>query len=267
MAIETFDSKDINSAFYVDKNGVSTRLIKIYAKIGTGLPQLFWASGNIIEIDFTYYKDYWGTNETTEKWTLTSDTKWEEICKADKLRFYYTDDGAMVFCPSVSTVSKSDFEAMNGYNLFSYIDNGATITYVTDRISYWIVYTVEGNNDYHDVFKDDTILQDVNYVLLPRVRVEDGMYDKIVRVKLGNNEIEVKETTIGLFVCQENGLYRIIADSDNAYLGYMLDSDNVDGNGTNSFEVELTANDNLQIICSTQDFSSETYNLLIEKVE
>lgn len=271
MATETYNKNDIEEAYFV-RNGVKSILRTIYCKFGTDLPQVWWTSDKVMEVSFTYCKGFWGDKETTETWYVTENTTWAEICESDNVRFFDVN-GTMAFTPSSITIDKKDIEdteAMYGmtleeyleYSGVSYVDNGATITYATDRISYWILC------DGQEVNVNDKFVKGASYSLLPRVR--DVGFDEvpIQRVEIGNNQIEVEETTIALFVVRETGKYRISAESENAFISYMLnESDEEESIETNEFEIDLKKYDSLKVMCSTQNFESDTYNLRIEKIE
>lgn len=271
--VETYNSEDIERVFF-ERDGVRTEVYTIYFKeTATALPQAWWSGKKIIEVTFTYCTDYWGENETTETWRVEENTTWEELIKTDPLRFG-TFVNSVIFSPSISTtnddeegiklgITRADFfrELALVPNI-PYQDNGTSITYCTDRISYFIA------SEDGEVKPTDVVQEGAHYFLVPRVKGFEEENVPIQRVFVGDNKVEIEESTIALFVCRENGKYRVQAQSDNAYIEYMLD--NVEETyevENNEFEIELTNNDNLKIICSTQDYSSGSYNLRIEKIE
>lgn len=276
MATETYNKNDFEEAYFVRDN-VRTLLRTIYCKFGTDLPQVWWSSDKIMEVEFTYVTDFWGGNEKTETWYVTENTTWAEICESDKVRFFDVN-GNMAFTPSSITIEKKDVKEGTGANFedtyqmtleeflkannIDYVDNGATITYATDRISYWIL--CNGN----EINVNDKFVKGAAYTLIPRVKDVGINEIPIQKVDLGNNEIEIEETTIALFAVKENGKYRITAESENAFISYMLnESDEEESIETNELEIDLKKYDSLKIMCSTQDFESDTYNLRIEKIE
>lgn len=274
--IERYDKNNIAQAFF-ERDGTRTELRTIYFKGSkTALPQAWWSGKKIIEVTFTYYTDYWGEDETTETWKVEENTTWADLIKTDTVRFFIDDGGGVLFSPSVKTTDENNpqfmetradfFRELETVPNIPYQDNGTSITYCTDRVSYFISHYV--NEVSTEVKSTDVIIEGEHYFLTPRVKGFEEEEVSIQRVFVGNNKIEIEENTIALFVCREDGKYRIQAQSDNAYLEYMID--NVEETyevENNEFELDLTSNDNLQIICSTQDYSSDSYNLRIEKIE
>lgn len=232
---------------YAEHNGVSTKLKRIYIAKGDGLPQVYYDErGQIFVLSLVWEYSNMGEIVThTESWRLAENTPWSELMEIDtqsqeKERFQVTSDGSIFFDPGITGLHRT----------------------------FWLVHNSNNTASETDfVNQNDLISSTDNYMFISRTKAIEENVRNII-ISIGSNQVVVdSEATICLFMPQESGTYRFEVNSNNALLGYAEpDSDEIDWYDKTYQDLKLEAGKCIYILCSTQDFSAETFILEVNKV-
>lgn len=244
---------DFSKIDNVTANGAE--MSNVYYRHGSqGLPNLLYPT-HTITVTFEFVNaiknsdidsDYWGGEKIEETWTLPIGITWGKVCELDN-RFKYSEE-----------VVNSNYP-----NSMLFVPSGLDDVLVT----YWIVKEVatsvnECGSDFVD--KSENIIDGTRYFLVERTKeIDDSKY---MMISLGDNNIEVStSTTICLFTPNATGVYDFSTKHENAYLGWIDEHGVTNWTDNKTIELQLENKKVVQILCSTLDFSKDTYNLNVSK--
>lgn len=146
------------------------------------------------------------------------------------------------------------------YQILSYqLDDSeiSPVIVVINNNSYWLA------SDFGEVYADDNIYSGLTYYTVKRTK--ESMDVHYMKLSIGNNSISVRannDNSNYYLYCKDTGIYTFTANSSKAYLGYEESDTTTWVDGT-SFSLKANAGEVLYVCCSNQDFSDETYNLIV----
>lgn len=237
---------DFSNITEINCNNVD--LTELYVQEGTQGAKLVWSKSNEKAITFSFVIT--GGGQKTYSFSILLPALWEDVILVDN-NFGYSHP----FGDEYKWASPES-KTYNGYVIFQDPTSRDPID------TYWVESFPYGKANRVKRFDEIFATQTFRLVMKSRM-YSNGSTDFLIY--LGTQEISATgEGARCIFVAPEAGNYVFYSTSNNAALGYEHDNE-VEYNDINRIELSLEDKQEVCIICATNNWENDTYELVVEK--